>query len=119
MARIKRAVHARKKKKKIFQLAKGYYGSRSSLWRIAKGTVEKALSYAYRDRRVKKRDFRGLWIMRINAAARLNGLTYSQLTYGLKLSKVEIDRKELANLAMHDAPSFAAIAEQAKLSLKA
>lgn len=119
MSRVKRAVHAQKKRRKILKMAKGYYGSRSSLWRIAKGTVEKALSYSYRDRRTKKRDFRALWIMRINAAARLHGLTYSEMTHGLKLKKIELDRKELANLAMHDDPAFKTLVEEAKAALNA
>ncbi|MBL0691913.1 MAG: 50S ribosomal protein L20 [SAR324 cluster bacterium] len=117
MTRIKRGVHANKKRKSILKLAKGYRGSHRKLIRIARGVVEKALQYAYRDRRQKKRDFRALWIMRINAAARQNDITYSQLIDGLKKGDVAIDRKLLADMAVNDPGSFSELATEAKLRL--
>ncbi len=117
MSRVKRAVHARKKKNAYFKAAKGYRGGRSRLLRTVKEAVERARCYAYRDRRTKKRDFRSLWIIRINAAARICGLTYSKLIHGLKLAEIEIDRKSLADLAIADFDGFKTIAEAAKAKL--
>ncbi len=117
MARIKRAVHARKKKKAYIKAAKGYRGGRSRLLRTVKEAVDRARCYAYRDRKVKKRDFRSLWIIRINAAARICGLTYSKLMHGLKLAEVDIDRKSLADLAIFDFDAFKSVAETAKAKL--
>src|ERR1700709_1075538 len=117
MARVKRGVIARKRHKKILKLAKGYYGARSRVFRVAKQAVIKAGQYAYRDRRQKKRQFRGLWIARINAEARVCGLSYSRLIDGLKKAAIELDRKVLADMAVHDKIAFAAIAEQAKSAL--
>lgn len=117
MARVKRAVNAHKKRRKIMKLAKGYYGSKSKLYRTAKQAVMKSLKYSYAGRKQKKRDFRKLWIARINAAARMNGLSYSRMIDGLKKSGVEVNRKILADLAVNDAPAFAALAETAKQGL--
>lgn len=117
MARVKRGVVARARHKKILKKAKGYYGARSKIYRVAKQAVIKAGQYAYRDRRVRKREFRALWIARINAAARINGLSYSRFMNGLSKAGVEVDRKMLADLAVHDAAAFAALAEQAKAEL--
>lgn len=117
MARVKRGVTARKRHKKVLKLAKGYYGARSRVYRVAKQAVIKAGQYAYRDRRQRKRQFRALWIARINAEARVNGLSYSKFINGLKLAEVEIDRKVLADIAVFDKAAFAAIAAQAKASL--
>lgn len=117
MARVKRAVHARKKKKAYFKAAKGYHGGRSRLLRTVKEAVHRARCYAYRDRKVKKRDFRGLWIIRINAAARLCGLSYSKLIHGLKLAGIDMNRKALADLAIFDINGFKSIAETAKARL--
>jgi len=114
MARVKRGVQARARHKKVLKQAKGYYGARSRIYRVAKQAVIKAAQYAYRDRRQKKREFRALWIIRINAAARECGLTYSRLMAGLKKAAIEIDRKVLAELAVFDKAAFAAIAEKAK-----
>jgi len=119
MPRVKRAVHAHKKKRKVLKAAKGYRGSRSNLYRIAMETLDKALCYAYRDRRAKKRDMRGLWIARINAAARMNGITYSRLMEGLRKANVELDRKALAELAVRDPGGFTKIADIAKTTLPA
>ena len=119
MARVKRGVVARARHKKVLAKAKGYYGARSRVFRVAKQAVIKAGQYAYRDRRQKKRQFRALWIVRINAAARLSGLSYSCFMHGLKLAQINIDRKVLADLAMNDLPAFASIAEQAKQALPA
>lgn len=119
MPRVKRGVTAHAKHKKILDQAKGYYGARRKVFRVAKQAVTKAGQYAYRDRRQKKRDFRGLWIVRINAAARECGLSYSRLICGLRLAAIEIDRKVLADIAVFDKPAFAAIAEQAKVGLAA
>ena len=119
MTRIKRGVVANRRHKKILKEAKGYYGARSRVFRVAKQAVIKAGQYAYRDRRAKKRLFRALWITRINAQARENGITYSQLIAGLKKANIEIDRRVLADLAVHDKSAFTAIADQAKASLAA
>ncbi|HWH70154.1 MAG TPA: 50S ribosomal protein L20 [Candidatus Sulfotelmatobacter sp.] len=116
MPRVKRGFKARHRRNKVLKLAKGYRGARSKLFRSATEAVDRALNYAFRDRRVKKRDFRALWITRINAAARLNGLSYSKLIHGLKVAKVEIDRKVMADLAVSDPKGFAAIADAAKAS---
>ena len=117
MARVKRGVTSHARHKKVLDLAKGYRGRGNSSFRIALEKVEKGLQYAYRDRRNKKRDFRGLWIQRINAGARLNGLTYSKLMGGLKVAGITLDRKALADIAVRDPGSFAKIAEQAKAAL--
>lgn len=114
MARIKKGVNAHKKHKKILKLAKGYYGAKSKLYRPANEAVMRSLRYAYVGRRQKKRDYRRLWITRINAAARINGLSYSKMMHGLKVAGVDIDRKILADLAMNDAAAFAKLAEVAK-----
>ncbi len=119
MPRAKRGTKGHARHKKIMKLAKGNVGGRRKLYRAARETVEKGLTYAYRDRRVKKREFRALWIVRINAAARLAGLSYSQLINGLKKGGIAMDRKMLANLAMHDPNGFNAIAEIAKAQLAA
>ncbi|KJV33489.1 50S ribosomal protein L20 [Aquitalea magnusonii] len=117
MPRVKRGVTARARHKKILALAKGYRGRRKNVYRIAKQAVMKAGQYAYRDRRQKKRQFRQLWIARINAAARENGLPYSKFMNGLKKAAIEIDRKVLADLAVFDKAAFAQIVEKAKASL--
>jgi large subunit ribosomal protein L20 len=117
MARVKRGVTTHARHKKILDLAKGYRGRSSTAYRIALEKVEKALRYAYRDRRNKKRDFRGLWIQRINAGAREHGLTYSQLINGLKRAGIELDRKVLSDLAIREPEAFAAIIAQAKSAL--
>ena len=117
MARVKRGVTARAKHKKVLKAAKGFREARSRVYRVAKQAVIKAGQYAYRDRRVKKRVFRALWIVRINAAARECGLSYSRLVNGLEKANIEVDRKMLADLAMNDKASFAAIAQKAKAVL--
>ena len=117
MARVKRGVQAHRRHKKILARAKGYYGARSRVYRVAFQAVIKAGQYAYRDRRQKKRQFRALWIARINAGARVNGLSYSRLIAGLKKAAIEIDRKVLADLAVNEKAAFAAIVEKAKASL--
>lgn len=114
MARVKGAVRTRARHKKILKLAKGYFGAKSKLFRMANQAVMKSLSYAYRDRRAKKRDFRKLWIARINAAARINGLSYSRFISGLKKSGIELNRKVLSDMAINDAAAFAKLAEMAK-----
>jgi large subunit ribosomal protein L20 len=119
MPRVKRGVTARARHKKIIALAKGYRGRRKNVYRIAKQAVMKAGQYAYRDRRQKKRQFRSLWIARINAAARELGLKYSTFMNGLKKAQIEVDRKVLADLAVFDKPAFAALALQAKAQLGA
>jgi large subunit ribosomal protein L20 len=119
MARVKRGVQARRRHKKIMKQAKGYYGARSRSYRVAVQAVLKAGQYAYRDRRQRKRQFRRLWITRINAGARINGLSYSRLINGLKKASIEIDRKVLADLAVRDQVAFGALAEKAKASLAA
>ena len=117
MARVKRGVTARARHKKILKKAKGYYGARSRVYRVAKQAVIKAGQYAYRDRRQRKRQFRQLWIVRINAGARMNGLSYSQFMNGLKKAEIEIDRKVLADLAMNEQAVFSQLVEKAKASL--
>lgn len=117
MARVKRGVQANRRHKKVLARAKGYYGARSRVYRVAVQAVMKAGQYAYRDRRNKKRSFRRLWIARINAGARLNGLSYSRLINGLKKSNIEIDRRILADIAMNDANAFTAICDKAKSAL--
>ncbi len=119
MPRVSRATHSKKKHKKILGLAKGYYGAKSRSYRAAKEQVQHSLMYSYRDRRARKRDFRKLWIARINAAARLNGLSYSRLMNGLKLAEVDIDRKVLSDLAIADPKGFAELAAVAKEKLEA
>ena len=115
--RVKRGTKARKRRKKVLKLAKGYRGGRSKLFRTAADAVDKALMYAYRDRRVRKRDFRKLWIARINAAARMNNLSYSKFIHGLKLAGVELDRKVLAELAISDPSGFSQIVSLASEQL--
>ena len=119
MARVKRGVQARARHKKVLKQAKGYRGARSRTYKVAKQAVMRAGQYAYRDRRVKKRTFRSLWIVRINAAARENGLTYSKLIAGLKKANIDLDRKVLASLAVNDKEAFSLIAAQAKSNLAA
>lgn len=119
MARVKRAVNAHKKRRKILKLAKGYVGARSKKYRIANETVIRALRFAYIGRKLKKRDYRKLWITRINAAARMNGISYSKLINGLKLSGIEINRKMLSELAINDAAAFAKLVDTAKAKLNA
>ncbi len=115
--RIKRGVNAVKKRRKILRLAKGYFGGRSKRYRVARQAVMKSQKYAYIGRKLKKRDFRRLWIARINAAARLNGLSYSKLMFGLKNAGVELNRKMLADIAVNDAAAFTAVCEKAKANL--
>lgn len=117
MPRVKRGVTAHAKHKKVTDRAKGYRGRRKNVFRVANQAVMKAEQYAYRDRRQRKRQFRALWIVRINAAARINGLSYSRLMNGLKKANVEIDRKVLADLAMNNQAAFSVVAEQAKTGL--
>lgn len=117
MPRAKRGNKRLEKRKKILKLAKGYRGTKSKLYRSAKESVERGLNFAYTGRKLKKRDFRSLWIVRIGAAARLNGINYSQLMHGLKLAGIELDRKVLADLAVHHPASFSEVAAQAKNAL--
>lgn len=117
MPRVKRGVVAHRRHKKILKQAKGYYGARSRVFRVAKQAVTKAGQYAYRDRRQRKRQFRALWITRINAQSRANGLSYSRLINGLKKANIGLDRRVLADLAVHDKPAFTVIVEQAKAAL--
>lgn len=117
MARVKRAVNAHKKRREVLERASGYRGQRSRLYRKAKEQVTHSLSYAYRDRRARKGDFRRLWIQRINAAARANGLTYNRLIQGLKAAQIEVDRRMLAELAVNDPQAFAALVAIARDSL--
>ena len=119
MPRVKRGVTARARHKKVLDAAKGYRGRRKNVWRIANEAVMKAGQYAYRDRRAKKRVFRQLWIARINAAARSNGLTYSQFANGIRKAGIDIDRKVLADIAVHDPAAFTGIVEQVKARLAA
>jgi len=119
MARVKRGVTARRRHKKILKQAKGYYHARRKVFRVAKQAVTKALQYAYIGRKQKKRNFRSLWITRINAAARINGLSYSRFINGLLKAGITLDRKVLADIAVHDAQGFAALAEKAKSALAA
>src|ERR671927_2033156 len=117
MPRVKRSVNARKKRRKVLEEAKGYFGLKKSNYKYAKEQVERSLAYAYRDRKVRKREFRKLWIMRINAGARANGLSYNQFIAGLKAAEIELDRKVLADLAASDPQAFGAIVERAKSAL--
>ena len=117
MARVKGSVATRKRRKRILKLAKGYYGAKHKLFKTAKEQVMNSYYYAFRDRRQKKRDFRKLWIARINAAARMNGLSYSKLMHGLKLADIEVNRKMLADISIADAAAFTALAEEAKKAL--
>ena len=119
MARVKRGVQAKARHKKVLKQAKGFRGARSRTYKVAKQAVMRAGQYAYRDRRVKKRVFRSLWIVRINAAARENGLTYSKLIAGLKKANIDLDRKVLASIAVNDKEAFSQIAEQSKANLAA
>ena len=119
MARVKRAVNAQKKRRTLLETASGYRGQRSRLYRKAKEQVLHSMQYSYRDRRDRKGDFRQLWITRINAGARANGLTYNRLIQGLRLAGVEVDRKILADLAVNDAAAFAAIVEVARAAVAA
>ena len=118
MPRVKRSVASRKKRRKVLSQAKGYWGLKKSSYRYAKEQVDHSLTYAYRDRKNKKRTFRRLWIMRINAAARQQGLSYNQFVAGCRKANIELDRKILADLAVSDPPAFAAIVEQAKSALQ-
>ena len=117
MPRVKRAVSAHKKRRTVLNLAKGYYGAKSRSYRAAKEQVQHSLQYQYRDRRNKKREVRRLWITRINAAARMNGLSYSKFMYGLKRADIQLDRKILADMAVNDPAGFAKLAETAKSKL--
>jgi len=119
MPRVKRAVTAKKKRRTVFERAKGYYGAKSRSYRAAKEQVQHSLQYAYRDRRNKKREIRRLWIARINAAARLNGLSYSTFMHGLKQAEIALDRKVLSDLAVTDPAAFSKLAEVAKEKLSA
>ena len=119
MARVKRGVTARARHKKVLKLAKGYYNARRKVFRVAKQAVTKAAQYAYIGRKQRKRQFRSLWIMRINAAARMHGLSYSRFMNGLLKAGIKMDRKVLADIAVHDIAAFGAIAEQAKQALAA
>lgn len=117
MPRVKRGVHARKKRRKVLEQAKGYRGTKNSSYKRAKEQLQRSLRYAYRDRRVRKREFRRLWITRINAGARMNGLSYNQFMHGLKEAEIDLNRKVLADLAVTDPAMFATLAEQAKTAL--
>ena len=119
MARVKRSVHARKKRRKVLEQAKGYFGQGHVSYRKAKEQILKADTYAYRDRKTRKRVFRRLWITRINAAARREGLSYNQFVAGCKKAEIELDRKVLADLAVNDPPAFTKVAERAKAALEA
>src|SRR6476619_2563954 len=118
MPRVKRSVHARKKRRKVLEQAKGYWGLKSKTYTRAKEQVEHSLTYAYRDRKNRKRTMRSLWIIRINAAARQNGLSYNQFMSGLRKAEIELDRKVLADLAVSDPSAFTAVADQAKAALE-
>jgi large subunit ribosomal protein L20 len=117
MPRVKRSVHARKKRRKVLEQAKGYWGLKSKTYRYAKEQVDKSLVYAHRDRKARKRTFRRLWITRINAAARANGLSYNRFVAGCRAAGIELDRKVLADLAVNDPAAFAVVAESAKAAL--
>jgi large subunit ribosomal protein L20 len=119
MARVNRGVTSHARHKKVLEQVKGHRGRRSTTIKVARQSMEKALQYAYRDRRAKKREFRALWIQRINALARENGLTYGRFMHGLKLAGIELDRKVLADIAVHDAATFAGFVQQAEAALKA
>ncbi|MFD2618081.1 50S ribosomal protein L20 [Terrilactibacillus laevilacticus] len=118
MPRVKGGYVTRRRRKKVLKLAKGYFGAKHKLFKVAQQQVFKSLQYAYRDRRQKKRDFRKLWIARINAAARINGLSYSRLIHGLKVAGIDVNRKMLADLAVTDEKAFAALATKAKEAVK-
>lgn len=118
MARVKNSPVTRRRRKRVLKLAKGYYGSKHKLFRTAKQQVMKSYMYAYRDRKQRKRNFRKLWIARINAAARMNGLSYSRFMHGLKLADIELNRKVLADMAVRDEKAFAALTDQAKAALE-
>ncbi|WP_102345326.1 50S ribosomal protein L20 [Bacillus sp. Marseille-P3661] len=118
MPRVKGGTVTRRRRKRVLKLAKGYFGSKHTLFKVAKQQVMKSLMYAYRDRRQKKRDFRKLWITRINAAARMNGLSYSRMMHGLKVAGININRKMLAELAVSDEKAFAELAAKAKASIQ-
>lgn len=117
MARVRRGFRARRRRKKVLKLASGFRGARGTLYRTARNAVFKSLSYAYRDRRVRKREFRRLWIARINAGARQNGLSYSRLMHGLRLAGVELDRKVLASIALEDPAAFSKVVDIARAQL--
>ena len=117
MPRVKGGFKTRRRRNKVLKLAKGYRGARGKLFRSATEAVDRALNYAFRDRRVKKRDFRALWIARINAAARLNGMSYSRFMNGLSRAEIDLDRKVLADIAVHDSGAFSALAEKARAAL--
>lgn len=117
MARVKGGFTTRRRRKKVLKLAKGYFGSKHTLYKTAHEQVMHSLAYSYRDRRQVKRDMRKLWIARINAAARMNGMSYSKLMHGLKVAEIDVNRKMLADLAVHDAKAFTALTEQAKAAL--
>jgi large subunit ribosomal protein L20 len=119
MPRVKRSVHARKKRREVLEQASGYWGLKSKVYRRAKEQVMRSGNYAFRDRKARKRDFRRLWIIRINAGARQHGMSYSQLVHGMKLAGIELDRKILADLAVAEPKAFAVIAEQAKAAIAA
>ena len=119
MARVKRGVTSHAKHKKVFKAAKGYYGRRKNTIRTAKAAVDRAGQYAYRDRKVNKRNFRALWIQRINAAARIEGFTYSQFIHGLNVAGIDMDRKVLSDIAMHDMDGFKAVADKVRAALAA
>ena len=119
MPRVKRSVHARKKRRKVLEQARGYWGIKKSSYKYAKEQVDHSLVYAYRDRKARKRTFRRLWIVRINAAARANGLSYNQFVAGCRKAQIALDRKVLADLAVNDPVAFGAIAAQAKAALEA
>src|ERR671914_250191 len=119
MPRVKRSVHARKKRRKVLEQAKGYWGIKKSSYKYAKEQVDHSLKYAYRDRRNRKRTFRSLWIVRINAAARAHGLSYNRFMAGVRLAGVQLDRKSLADIAVSDPAAFALVAERAKAALEA
>ncbi len=119
MPRVKRSVHARKKRRKILEQAKGYRGTKHSSYKRAKEQVNRSLRYAYRDRRVRKREFRRLWVTRINAGARSNGLSYNQFMHGLKKAEIDLNRKVLADMAVSDPEMFSSLADQAKAALSA
>ena len=119
MARVKRAVHARKKKRDYFKAAKGFVGGRKRLWRTVKNAVDRSRVYAYRDRKVRKRDFRRLWIIRLNAAVRAHDMSYSQFIHGTKLAGIELDRKSLSNMAIEAPDAFAELCNQVKAKLAA
>ncbi|MEW6020008.1 MAG: 50S ribosomal protein L20 [Pseudomonadota bacterium] len=119
MPRVKRSLHARKKRRKVLEQAKGYRGTKHSSYKRAKEQVQRSLRYAYRDRRVRKREFRRLWITRINAGARQNGLSYNEFMHGLKEAEIDLNRKVLADIAVSDPEMFATLASQAKAALSA